>query len=647
MSIVKQNSWLAGEINPDLTEASSNPLYFQSALTLENVYVSKSQTLKRIPSSSLVSFSPTPTSIYQDAITAKFEGDNYVIFWSDDGVFTSYIYDDLTEILTFVGTYDQQYTDKYVDYVTFDSRAIFTYTDRPPLLIDFTETGANNATIFNFINQPTLDFGDVDYSTFTFDVKVADTDTSEIEITGTNAGLLFTDEWIGGMFFSIGTNTSDFIGQMKITSRTDGGNDLVTFEGDTLHELEKETFQGTAVVMQKPIFFDDTEYPRIVSFFESRLYFGNTKSLPMLVTGSRINLINDFNVGKQLPAESIVYILNDTSSSEVKHIVGHIGLFIYTDKNEHVVIPSIDGGITPTTFISQRLSDWGSNNIKPVIYDNTILFVDKVSRKILRINSASTNSFQVDEITIGMEIENDIFFIGVIDDTHIDDKLLAFGYTGNSEISLVNIGAETAARTRYQAYPSNNVDISSIIFASIDRSTLLLAVDGMGVNQVTVNSFTNDTSGLTSVRDVVVGSSFTPDANGYLFNEITEEYLFTPEGILVTVPTDFTKWGYLTILNIKSIPLTLQNQDSWDYKSVSYLFISYFRSARFLVNGSPVAFPTLTEISNPSPPLKTDYEKINRSTSSDRFNYIEITSNEPYNIEIQAYGWSIVPTIMD
>ena len=41
MGIIKTNSWVSGEINPDLVSASNNKLYYSSALRIENMYLTK------------------------------------------------------------------------------------------------------------------------------------------------------------------------------------------------------------------------------------------------------------------------------------------------------------------------------------------------------------------------------------------------------------------------------------------------------------------------------------------------------------------------------------------------------------------------------------------------------------------------------
>lgn len=649
MPIVKQNSWIAGEINPNLTEAVNNQLYFDSALNIENFYISKTQILKRPPSTEEINFDATD-GIYTDAATTKFAGISYEVVWAvsgADSIYTVYIFNESTKVLERQVTFTLvAFNTQYVDFVTFDNKIIYTYPNRAPQILEVDSTDPATFRPFTFVNQPSIDFGIVDYSTFTFEVSSATNENFLVQVLGTGVTALIDDTWIGGMFFCLGDETSEFLGQGKIITRTPSGANELNFELDTLHIPSNQIYIGIAVILQQPIFFDSTEFPTVVSFFDSRLYFGNTKSLPMLVAGSRVNIVNDFNIGKGLPAEAIVYILNDASSSELKHIVGHIGLFLHTDSNEHVVIPSIEDGITPTAFIAQRLSDWGSNDIRPVIYNNFILFVNRLGRKILKIDSSSSNSFTVDEITKGMDITADINSIGVIDDPLVDVKLMAFTYADNPRINFVTLQEKVYGLSKYDYLPVGDTSISKIIFGQINNKSIILGISSTGA-QIKSSLFTDVTTGLTQVTAYTSGSPFTFPVDTWLFDSVTNTYFFAKGGVSTEIPANFNFSGNAMNLFVKSVPLTYHNEDTWDRKEISYVFISYFNSSRFFVNGVGVAFPTVEEIAVNEAPPKTSYDKITSAAVPDKFVHIEITGNEPYNVEIQAYGWNVKPTIID
>lgn len=649
MPIVKQNSWVAGEINPNLTEDINNPLYLASALELFNVYITKTQTIKRFPSTESIEIPPAP--LFDNTYALKYQGVNYFIgsySSSNDYVYDLYKYDETNGGFVFLFSLSIiGLNESPLDFVAFENKIILTFGNRRPLLLEIVNDQLTSQDFF-FKNVPCLDINTIDYSQWTFGLSQPSTETiGIIEVRGSGCGDLITNAWLEGMYYAKGQDTFDFIGQGKITELTRINADAINLTVDIISPLAQHpTLKGIGVILQQPVFTDVLGWPKVVSFFDGRLYFANTKTLPMLIAASRVNLINNFDVGKQLPAEAIAEIINDTSSSEIKHISGHIGLFIFTDSNEHVVIPSIDKGITPETFISQRLSDWGSNNIKPVIYSNSLLFCDKTNRKILKIDSSSANAFSVNEITKGMEISKNIDYFGVVDDKSVDVKLLSFGYKSDNVLSMVNLGVDAFGKTSYQVFPDEYVDIEKINFWKINNRSILSTITTSGANVVL--SFTDKIVGqLNNVRDSQIGSTITFNFDNYLYSTINKDYIFIPSGTTITIPTDYDLVGFATNVNIRSIPLVYGNLSSWDTKRISYIFISYFRSARFKVNGKNIAFPTIEEIEQSATTLKTNYDKIPISANSNgKYNYIEVKSNEPHPIEIQAYGWSIRGTIM-
>jgi len=668
--VVVQNSWVAGEINPNLTTDVDNELYYSSALEIKNMYISKSQTLKRVPGTEAVVFDPSEPAILGNTVITigtKFEGVEFLIFTaqteSPDG-FTCeiYTYNAQSNTAAFVQTYNDPTNQQFpfVDHVVFDDKIVFTFPDTLPLILTFTSTAPSDPTAlipFVFVNQPTLDFGEVDYASYLF-VIPANAPAIVINVTGTGAGDDITTKWEGGMFYSLGDDTSEFLGQGKITDIVFVSANEFNMTVTVLHNFAVGTFTGARSVLQQPIFFDAAEAPQIVSYFDSRLYFGQTRSLPMLVCASRVNIANDFNVGKSLPAEAIVYLLNDSSSSFIAHIIGHIGLFIMTDQNEHVVVPSIELGITPEAFIAQRLSDWGSTDVPPTIFDQYIAFVDKTSRKIIRIDSSSSDSFSVKEITKGMDIAENIGNLGVINSPLIDVKLIAFSgaQLDSTVVGLITFQEEPVfGRTSYDFLPASlqeNAQLNTPIqFIKIGNQTLLMAVNEATASPVlSMCAFVLPN---TYVSDVgpIPGNPVTRTADSWAFTPpvgegvVPTDVSFIPANVATTVPGAPSSVGFVVEVGIKSIPMTTNNQAAWDWKSISYLFVSYFNSAQFFVNGQAAAFPPLEDMGSPVS-LKTSYDKFTYAAIAGKFNFLEITSSEPYNVEIQAYGWGIKTTIM-
>ena len=412
MSIIKTNSWVSGEINPDLISASNNRLYYSSALAIENMYLTKSQTLKRMLSTRRADNTNLTSYL---TFSAEYLGSNYffVIDYynktNKTGISVQILSRNNEGDYVLLSGYSNATKSTVLDYVVLENKIIFTHINQKPSYYSFSNAGIISATDFIFAHQPTMDFGNFNYSYFNFFFEKLDNadENSSVKctVTGGGSGALFSQQnlWIGGAIYSLGTNTSDYLGYGIINSISING-DTVTLILSVIHSFDLVTANGNRVSLQQVIFYNDSQYPKKVSFFGGRLYFANTRDLPMLICGSKINVINNFNVGKGLPAEAIVYVLKESSSSEIMHITGLKGLFIFSDSHEHLVLQAVDEGITPQNFISTKLSDFGSSNVKPKVYNNNVYTVDKTGKRVISFAPDGT----IINVTEGMYIKDNI-----------------------------------------------------------------------------------------------------------------------------------------------------------------------------------------------------------------------------------------------
>ena len=579
-----------------------------------------------------------------------YEGDSYLILNEVVGVntvFYTFKYDSSSNSFVLQTTHTHANVNiPFVDGIAIGKEAIFTFGISKMVIIDVTDLTTEGFRLFEFINQPTMDFGDLNYSGFIFDVpdNATNADTIDVTVTGTNVVTLLIQEWVGGKFYSLGSNDEQATGEGKIKEVSDHTT-YVVLVIEVKYPFEKGKYAGSAVVLQKPVFYADDQQPSIIGYFDSRLYVGRTKERPLLLCASRVNIINDFDVGDSSSDYGFCYQLDsEDGSSQLNHIIGHIGLFLMTDKNELVVIPSIEDGITPTSFIAQKLSDWGSSEVAPAIYSNFLLFVTRTNRKIIKIDSASSNSFSNMDITQAMDIQEDITSIGIIDDELIDIKLCMYATENTKQIKLISLYNNGFGRTTFDFLsPQSTQTLKNVFIGQVGNKSLLIGKNDL--NEPITALFTNLSTGLTNLVEVS-GTTVTFDVDTYIWNSTENTYIFVPANTQTNLPSGYDYAGDRTTVYIRSIPLVENNPTSWSYKWISYIFVSYYQSSRFFVNGKAVAFPTTQEISMNEAPLKTDFIRINITQNSNRFKYIEITTSQPYPLNLQAYGWAIETSIM-
>ena len=645
-SLIKQNSWVAGEINPNLIEASNNEYYFASALKIENMYISKSQTLKRIPATKNLTYDDGLHQNFKNQLNLKYNGVNYIVIVADK--FHIYTYDDSNNTLNYLFSIGDSDDINFTDYVTINNTIIFCYNQKYPkiLYVDNTPPESVDSSFgdFVFLIQPTLDFNNFSYYDWDFDIT-SNSLTSSVLISSSNSNInvydFVNDNFLNGTFTSIGIENGSATGSMRITEITNNEDNTVTVSGNTIYQMDESIYKGEAVVLQQPIFYIEEEAPKIVGYFDGRLYFGNTKSNPMLLAGSQLTSINNFDVGSGLSGEAIVYFINDTNSSELKYIVGHVGLFLHTDKNEHVVVPSTDYGITPSSFIVQKLSDYGAYEVKPIVYNNFLLFVDKTGNKVLRILSPSAGNFQTDEITKGMDIQKNIDILGVIDDELIDLKLLCFGSINDNKLNAVVTNGNVFGKTTLKLLPDESL-VQRYYFCNVGKKTIMF-VNNQN-NTMRTLLFDNKLVGVSSYQTYGSGISYVAISDSYQYKN--DSYFFIKQGERITT-SEVSIIGNANPIYIQSMPLTYQSTDTWSVKSISFIYVSCYNSARFKVNNQNVAYPSLNNITSTDITLKTGNFKVPTFNKSfDDYQHIEIKSKEPYNVEITAYGFNIETNII-
>jgi hypothetical protein len=644
MGIIKQNSWVSGEINPDLISASNNKLYYSSALTIENMYLTKSQTLKRMLSTRKADNTSLTSYL---TFSAEYLGNSYFIVVNYNntsektGINVKMLSKNSSNDYVLLTGYTDANKTKVLDYVVFENKIIFTHENQKPSYVEFDNTGITSHSDFSFTHTPTMDFGNVNYNSWKFDFdkdgNEDENDTMKCTVTGTGCGLELdkTNKWLNGAIYSLGTDTSNYLGYGIIKTITKDNDNQATLILNVIHSFEKAKTNGNRVDLQQVIFYDDTQYPKKVAFFDSRLYFANTKDLPMLICGSKINIINNFDIGKAAPSEAIVYVLKESSSSEIMHMSGLKGLFIFSDSHEHLVLQAVDQGITPQNFISTKLSDFGSSNVKPKVYNNNVYIVDKTGKRVISFAPDGT----VVDATEGMYIKDKIKQLDVLDSGLMNQKGLVFIYDNDNFLNLVISTGEYHGLFRIKISPYTVGNIA------INRDGYIADIQDSDTTKSGIYELISNISGLTSIVNSS-GITFPLSYDGYLYNESTNDYLYIEKNTSPTIPAGYTKFGFKNDVYVKSVPMYGNSQGEYYFNKVSSYFIAYYDSSRFKLNGNIVAKKNISELSSTQPSLKTQSETIRASNKNNQRRHIEVTSEYPYNIEIMSYGININPYIM-
>lgn len=128
------------------------------------------------------------------------------------------------------------------------------------------------------------------------------------------------------------------------------------------------------------IWSDARGYPKSVTIFQGRLYFGGTKSKPITVMGSVINDYFNFNLGDGAADMGIFDTLSSGVFDDIVNITSARSLQVITESGEYF---NPANPITPATSAWKRQTGYGGYRTGTVSIDGATYFVD-ASRAAVR-----------------------------------------------------------------------------------------------------------------------------------------------------------------------------------------------------------------------------------------------------------------------
>lgn len=240
-----------------------------------------------------------------------------------------------------------------------------------------------------FRNIPTYDFNQ-DYDSDTF-VLAAMTGNG-ISLTDTNG--VFTPEHVGGVFQA-------FPGLAQIITYVDPTHVVVNI----LVDFKYVTYRGTVVILTVPAFSDTRGWPASCTFYESRLFFGGTRTLPNGLFGSILNDYFNFLAGFGLATDALIFLLAGQRVNTIQSLLNAVSLFVCTSGGLYATSPLNDAALTPATArISQQTSTGAVANVPMLFIDNKVLYAQRGGRDIIGMKYAiQQSSYQTNSESLTAE----------------------------------------------------------------------------------------------------------------------------------------------------------------------------------------------------------------------------------------------------
>lgn len=120
-------------------------------------------------------------------------------------------------------------------------------------------------------------------------------------------------------------------------------------------------------------------WPRTVTFFEGRLWFGGTKAIPQGIFASSAVDLTAFDPGEGLDSDPIFQVVNTGRLNAVNAVFAGRDMQVFTTGGE---FRYIDDVLTPTTAPKNQ-TQFGVARTRPVTIDGSTLFVQR-NRKTIR-----------------------------------------------------------------------------------------------------------------------------------------------------------------------------------------------------------------------------------------------------------------------
>lgn len=656
MGYRRQDNFSLGEVDEINYNETSSKLYMRSLKSALNFFINATgKAVKRPGFKNIVSLSDTTVGpkLSSNSRFFKFQTDagEYYLVIATNLAFDFYKISDGTFASSVVTPYTNAQL-KYLQATTGENNTVFTEENHPPARL-FESGGTFSYIPISFVIQPSYDFNKLEYGSFDATMAGGSTTTFTLTLSGV-PGSGFTTDWIGGTITGGGTSVTDPIGYGIITGVS--STTVTVFTGTVRIDFADGTFKADTYSIQQPVFTAALGYPRTAIFYQNRLWFGNTRSLPNTVFGSRINKFDNFDLAVGRDSDAIIYTIGDTNAGEIKFLNAGKQIEIYTQHQDLVAPQPAGQALTPTTFYIKPQSSFGINDICPPInYENDSYYVAKDGKALYRFEFQglgeayrSTNVSIAASHLIKQPIRKALLQSKTdAQETYIfllnsDHSLTVYQYSAVASINAfmpLILGGNNSDIEIYDIVDINNelyllvylVTSSRYILARFDKDYYhdLYQVKTLPANGVI--------TGLTDYEGYDVSVVYSGQDFG--------TYTVSSGQITVDNPNQLT--GNCTVgitypIELKTLSLYTGDDSSDVLKKSSYAYADYYESIDFKVNGKQVPFQTFEQIQQGLPIMpQTGRFKLGTSKGYSLTEEVTVSQYSPMPCTITALSYQV------
>ena len=514
--------------------------------------------------------------------------------------------------------------------------------------------------LLNIYPFPAYDFGKIDYNNFTVSLT-GDTTTITFQFTGLASDPGFTTAWIGGQIIGGGVNADDPLGYAIITNVIPWDGTKVVFTGNVQvpFKIAGASTKGSQYSVRQPAWSDALGWPKKISFYQNRLWFGNTDSLRTTMFGSQINKPINFDVGIGADTDAIIYNIGQTDCGSITWINSGKQLEIYTDNFEFVAPQDVNTALTPATFSIRQQDAYGcSNNLKPINYANDSFYVSKTGKAFIdyRFDGVGQAYTSTSVSVASSHLIKNPINRAILRGT--DNSQDNFIYLLNSDQSItcfqfaLQIGLAAFTPLQFQVGDSGMQTVEIIDIFTVNNEVYFLKLYSINnthaldkfVDDVKLDSYITSTmneTGLVTGLEILNGYSVTVlfDNQDYGTYTVVDGHIevFNPNEMSGTVQVGLLYPVQITTMYLFSGP----EQSNW-FKQITQVDVDYYNSLDFYVNDIFVPYQQFVDVQEQiPPPPQTGTQTIFPVMGYNKQSVITITQNAPFDLQILGISYDI------
>lgn len=344
-----------------------------------------------------------------------------------------------------------------------------------------------------FANIPQYDFNDGDSPTptsevqvITFDANWIAGDTFQVGLEGArSAAVVYAGDATAAEQLATATNIAREVQKMYTVpgfsgvscARTGALAYTVTFAdasarpyqlmtvvplvtGGTATAAAVVTRTAVGVSREEDAWSDTRGWPRTVTFFEGRLYFGGSRSLRQTLFGSAVNDITNFEILEGLDGDAILVTLDGQQTNAINGLYSGRTFQLFTSGGEFRYIKQPGAPVTPADAPKNQ-TQYGAAKVRPVAVDGSTIFVQRTRKAIRDFNY----DYEEDAYaslglsSLAPHLINSVVDIAAWNGSGTDEISLVFVVNGDGTMAVLNTRREAEVRAWTQWITGANAEV--------------------------------------------------------------------------------------------------------------------------------------------------------------------------------------------